>query len=121
MTRMLLVMGLALGCLAADDAPRQTFQTTTTERVDFAAGGVLRLKNSTGMLMVEGWDRPEVEITTIKVTKARYATRAEGERVLAEMHSAIEHSGGEIVITTDFPRKSGIKPFRRGRIGVDLT
>jgi hypothetical protein len=121
MTRTLLVVGFALGCLLADDGPPQKVQTTKTERMDFAPGGVLRLKNSSGVLIVDGWDRPEVEITTIKSTKAEYGDRAEGERVLEDAHTAVDHSTGEIVITTDFPSKGSHKLPRRGERSVDLT
>ena len=121
MTRMLLVIGFALSCLLADDGPPQKVQTTKTEHMDFAPGGVLRMKNSTGALIVEGWDRPEVEITTIKFTKTAYGNRAEGERALDEAHTAVNHSAGEIVITTDFPSKGSHRLPRRGSPSIDLT
>jgi len=121
MLRMLLVIGFALGCLRAEDTTRQKVQTTTTERMDFAPGGVLRLKNSVGTLTVDGWDRPEVEITTIKITKSRYSNRADGEKVLGEVKTAIEHNSGEVVITTDFVRTGIFKPPFKGGVNVDLT
>ena len=117
---MLLVIGFALSCLLADDGSPQKIQTTKTQRMDFAPGGVLRMKSSTGALIVEGWDRPEVEITTIKLTKAAYGNRADGERALEEAHTAVDHSAGEIVITTNFPKGSHRLP-RRGSVSVDLT
>ncbi len=43
-----------------------------TERMDFPAGGTLRFTNSVGVLTVEAWDRPVVEITTIKSTRGEY-------------------------------------------------
>ena len=70
MTRTLAVIGLGVSCLLADNEPRQTLQVTNTQRVDFASGGALRLANSVGELAVQGWDRPYVEITTVKSTKA---------------------------------------------------
>lgn len=50
-------------------------QISTTERVNFAAGGIIRLTGSFGDLNVEGWDRPEVEITVIKSTPHYYKTQ----------------------------------------------
>ena len=61
------VAAMALGCclplLAA--APRQTVQVTTTDRVPFAAGGLIHLSGLVGPLAVEGWDEPVVEILRI--------------------------------------------------------
>jgi hypothetical protein len=68
--RIVALIGCGAGCLlAAAIEPRQKVQVTKTERIDFPAGGALRLANSIGVLTVEAWDRPDVEITTIKSTK----------------------------------------------------
>jgi len=62
------VMGATL--FAADGpgekAPKQSFEVTSTERVNFLPGGTIRLDNSYGYLTVEGWDSPEVGITVTK-------------------------------------------------------
>ena len=55
--------------LFAQDATKQPGQVTTTDRVNFAPGGLIRLTTSSSNLFVEAWDRPEVEITTIKSGK----------------------------------------------------
>jgi hypothetical protein len=89
--------GTSLSLLAGE--PRQKVQVSNTQRMDFPSGGTLRLTKSTGLLTVEAWDRPEVEITTISSTKA--------VRVAAERH------GDELVVTTSFPRHSVFS-------GVDL-
>jgi hypothetical protein len=81
-------------------------QVSKTERIGFPAGGTLRLRNSIGALTVEGWDRPDVEITTIKSTKAPHDARerAKAMHELERVHVAAERHGNELVITTDFPR-----------------
>src|ERR1700722_16860300 len=72
---------LGAGCLlSAADAPnraepKQKIEVSKTERVDFPSGGTLRFRNSVGVLTVEAWDRPEVEITTIKSTKSEFDAR----------------------------------------------
>lgn len=71
-------------------------QSTKTERFDFPPGGVLRLENTTGELTVEGWDRTDVEITTIQskdVAQVTALTR-----------------GNELVVRTDFPRYAVFPP-----------
>jgi hypothetical protein len=123
-------IGLASGCLlyAADaskqDEPKQKVEISKTERFDFPSGGTLRFSNSVGTLTVEAWDRPDVEMTTIKSSKIdlnahgrEKATHSlEGVKVAAERH------GDELVITTKFPPH---RPFRvpypfSGETGFDL-
>ena len=96
--RILAVLGFGAGCLLlAADEPKQKVQVTKTERMDFPSGGTLRLTKSTGVLTVEAWDRPDVEITTIK--------SSDNVRVSAERH------GDELVVTTDAPRHRRFSPF----------
>jgi hypothetical protein len=99
--------------LPAADAPMQKAQVRKTERLDFPAGGTLRLTRSTGVLTVEAWDRPDVEITTIKSTKAEYDTREreKATRDLDKVRVAAERHGDELVITTDFPRHRAYSRF----------
>ena len=47
-------------------APLQDVQVVTTDRVDFAAGATIRILASTGELNIEGWDKPQVEITVTR-------------------------------------------------------
>lgn len=99
--------GLLTACLLmADDQTKQKVQVTNTQRLDFPAGGTLRLKNSIGALTVQGWDQPEVEITTIKSTKREYAgeEREKAARELEQVRVATQRQGNELIITTDFPR-----------------
>ncbi len=90
------------------DSPRvastkQPAQVTTTERVSFAPGGVLRLTTASSNLMVEAWDRPEVEVTTIKT----------GRRAcLDSVRIVTEHpSANELAISTGQQqrKKCGVK------------
>ena len=92
--------------LFAGEELRQKIQVVHTEHADFPAGGLLTLKNSMGDLTIEGWDRPDVEITTIKSTKAAYAAqdRERVSRELDKVHVSVERKSEGLVITTDFPR-----------------
>jgi len=90
-----LVFGLQL---FAQDAIKQP-QVTTTDRVNFAPGGLLRLTTSSSNLFVEAWDRPEVEITTIKSSR-----RA---KCLDDVHVATDRrSPTELAVTTTLPSRS---------------
>jgi len=119
----LALIGLGMSCLLfADDEPQQFFQVTKTERLEFPSGGLLRLKNSIGEVMVEGWDRPDVELTTTKSTKELYNSqdREKALQELDQVHVAAERHGDELVITTDFPRYGMFKPLLRGGTRFDL-
>ena len=107
MRRILAVIGFGTSCLLlAADEPKQKVQVSNIERMDFPSNGTLRLTNSIGVLTVEGWDRPDVEITTTKATKVAYDARGREKATheLERVGVAAERRGGELVITTDFPR-----------------
>jgi hypothetical protein len=88
------------------DQPKEKVQVCKTERMDFPSGGTLRLTNSIGVLTVEAWDRPDVEITTIKSTQDEYdaSEREQATHQLDKVQIAAERRGEELVITTTFHR-----------------
>ena len=92
-----LVFGLQL---FAQDGIKRPAQVTTTDRVDFAPGGVIRLTTSSSNLFVEAWDRPEVEIRTIK--SGKNARCLDDVRVVTD-----RRSDTELAIST--PVKCGAK------------
>jgi hypothetical protein len=116
----LLIPLLAASCLLAqektaqgkDEEAKQKIEQTKTERVDFPAGGLLRLKHSIGDLSIEAWDNPNVEITTIKSMKEEYSGRDRGKASgeLEKVTITTERHGDELVIATSFPRHRGF-PF----------
>jgi len=114
--RILATIGISTGSLllaggqTTQDEPKQKVQVSKTERVDFPSGGTLRFRNSVGVLTVEAWDRPNVEITTIKSTRVEVDARDRDKatRDLDRVNVAMERHGDELVITTDFPRH---RPF----------
>jgi Putative adhesin len=110
-----LMLVLAIGCLLpANDVLPQRIEITKTEHADLVPGGSVSLKNSTGDLTIEGWDRPGVEITTIKSTKLAYppvgAERDKASHMLDEVKVSEATEGGQLVITTDFPRHRRFLP-----------
>jgi hypothetical protein len=105
--RVMAVLGFGTSyLLAGADEPKQKVQVSKTERMDFPSGGTLRLTRSTGVLTVEAWDRPDVEVTTIKSTKAEHDAREREKAThdLDKVRVAAGRHGDELVITTDFPR-----------------
>lgn len=130
MMRILAAVGLGTGCLllAADQAtqagPKQKVQVRKTEHIDFPSGGTLRFRNSVGVLTVEAWDQPGVEMTTIKSTKAELDSRdrAKGTHALERVNVTTERLGDEVVIATTFPwhRPFGFIYPVSGRTSFDL-
>jgi hypothetical protein len=113
MLHKLAIICLGVSCLLfAGEKPKQKIQVSNTEHTDFPPNGVLRLKNSTGELTIEGWDQAGVEITTVKSTKAAYASaeRDKASHDLDTVQIATERQGAELVITTAFPRHRGLPP-----------
>jgi hypothetical protein len=96
--------------LSSERGPSQAFEVTSTQRIDFEAGGVIEVNGTSGYLTVDGWDLPAVEITVVKSTKRFYQPgqeqdvqhRFEDVRVIAERRSS-----GELVINAIRPSHSG--------------
>jgi hypothetical protein len=114
------VLGTALPLLGAEgvveQGPKQSFEVTSTERVNFPPGGTIRLDGSYGYLSVDGWDEPQVEVTIIKSTDRFYEPSQEREakqrleliRVVTE-----RRADTELRISTVVPSRG--KPFGGGQ------
>jgi hypothetical protein len=91
-----------------EDKKSQPAQVTTTEHASFAPGGHIRIDASYGNLNVEGWDRPEIEMTVVKSMPYDYkpddaAKHLEGVRIVAEAKS-----NTEMVISTTRRHRRGV-------------
>jgi hypothetical protein len=100
--RTILIALAAAGVLSAQEQGKHIIETTATQRLDLPAGGTLRLRNSTGELTIEGWDRPAVEITTVKSTQEFFAPseKAKADRELARVRITAVKKGDEVLVTT---------------------
>jgi hypothetical protein len=113
---------LILGMLAlrlpafGDEYVKPQPEVTSTEHVDFAPGGVIRLDGAYGDLFVEGWDQPEVEITVTKSMRYKYES-AQSQRAAQHMDSirvvTERRSPTELTISTVVPLRG--KPFAGGQ------
>ena len=113
-TRKLTTLFLALNALGVllpafgDEASKRQVEVVHTERVNFAPGGVIRVQHSFGSLSVEGWDRPEVEVTIVKSCERYYEPkqREQAARGLERVRFATERrSDGDLTISTIFSHK----------------
>jgi hypothetical protein len=105
---LLIAIALALPLLA-DDRYQETLNTTHTDRFDVSAAGEIRLENSFGELDIDGWDRPEVEVTVIRSSQHLYGAneRTEGQRRLDSVQVAAKQRGNDVVISTEYPPRNG--------------
>lgn len=94
--------------LIADDRTKVTVSAAQTERYNVAAPGTIRLKNTFGELDIVGWDRPEVEVTTVRFTEHLYASNELGraQRRLDEVQITSKQDGNDVVIATVYPRRN---------------
>jgi hypothetical protein len=122
MTRKLAVVlfGFSMAGTAQEKGPKQSFEVTKTERVNFQPGGTIQLDNSYGYLTVDGWDEPEVEITVAKSTNRFYEPerKEKVEKGFDQIRVSNERrSDKELEISTALPARtnfiSSILPSRR--------
>jgi hypothetical protein len=93
-----------------EKAPKQSFEATSTEHVNFLPGGAIRVDDSYGYLTVEGWDEPEVEIIVTKSTNRflEPEQKEHAEKAFEQIHVAAERrSDKELVISTTLPDRHG--------------
>lgn len=129
--RELLIGLLATSCVLAEVktsqpqevGAKQKVEQTKTQTFDFPPGGLLRLKHSEGDLTIEAWDKPNVEITTVKSTKDEFpeSERAKASAELDRVTVGVERRGDELVISTDYPRHRGFPLFLPFRDAVNFN
>jgi hypothetical protein len=91
--------------LLASDYGKDYVQITKTQKLEFPAGGTLRLVHSTGEVTIEGWDEPGVELTTTIQSLDGYlaADRDKEKKELERVQVEAKKNGNELVITTNYP------------------
>jgi hypothetical protein len=108
MRKVALVMALALTA-GAEDLSRQVISLSDTKTLDTAGPGAarnaIRFEASRGAVSVEGWDRPEVEITILKSTTGLFDPKQHDEatRLLSAVQVSAEPMNEAIVISTKIP------------------
>jgi hypothetical protein len=118
-------MFLAVGILTfsatalAQPEAQQKARSVSTERIEFSKRGTIQIIKSFGLIKIEGWDRPEVELNLVKTTYKSYDPQnlAEGAKELEEIKVEMirESENSLLVIKTTYPssalnRLAGGKP-----------
>jgi hypothetical protein len=99
----------AASLLSAQDKPAPDLRTKKTQTIEFTAGGLIRMKGSTGSLTIEAWDKPTVELTTIKSAKSmpNAKDREKASAELDQVAFTAERHGDELEIKTAIPKHAG--------------
>jgi hypothetical protein len=122
--RKLLVIAILLALpLLADDRSKETLSATHTDRFNVPAAGAIRLENSYGEVDIDGWDRPEVEVTVVRSSEYLYGSKKsdEAQRRLDSVHVEAKQNGNDVVISTVYPaRNSFLHPLSR-RSDIDIS
>lgn len=124
-TRLVLFAFLGSCVLLATTDPmglKQKARVVDTEQMVFASGGTIEIQDSFGQVSVEGWDRPEIELTVIKTTQKTYSS-IEMPHAIAELDRILvgteRPSDNHLIISTAFPDRS-IGKLLRGKSNVQL-
>ena len=112
----LLIVGLvSILPLPGQQGSKKLVEVTKTETIPFSPGGAVHVVHSFGHLAVEGWDRPEVELTVIKSLDGLYDAKDQAEadkRLAAVQVSAERRSDTDLEIVTTVPHRSRLThPF----------
>lgn len=120
--RISLVIAIVLALpLLADDVSKERLSTTHTERFNAPTAGAIRLEKSFGIVDIDGWERPEVEVTVVRSIEPLFDAkdRAEALRSLESARIRAKQDRNDIVISTAYRPRKGMHLFSRGsEIGI---
>ena len=94
--------------LLADDRSFQLLSATQTTRFNVTATGAIHLESSFGEADIQGWDRPEVEVTATRSTEHAYGPQdlAAAQKRLDSVQVNTKQDGNNLVISTLYPARS---------------
>ncbi|MGH9661130.1 MAG: hypothetical protein ACRD96_21460, partial [Bryobacteraceae bacterium] len=96
-------------------------EASTREQFAFAPGGVVAIVDSFGVLSIEGWDRPDVEVWVTKKTRKEYTDPGKGvEELDRVVVTPVKESDARFVVTTEFPSRNLFTRPLRGKTNVEL-
>src|SRR6202035_4363768 len=94
-----------------------------TERFNVAKAGTIRLENSFGEVDIDGWDRPEVEVTVVRSSEhfANDKDRAEAQRRLDRVQISAKHDGNDVIVSTKYPPRNGLTHLLSRRSDIEIS
>ncbi|MGH9838501.1 MAG: hypothetical protein ACREEM_06940 [Blastocatellia bacterium] len=109
--------------IQAQSPAKEQASVTSTERIEFGMRGLIQVVESFGEVRIEGWDKPEVELTVNKSTQKQYLPKdlAKGMKELERVKVTMERVGESsmLVIHTTFPSRTPAR-LMRGKTNLQL-
>lgn len=100
----LAVMLFILGWIPAESADKEKHKEKFEETVPLAKEGKVSLKNISGEIEVESWDKAEVRIEAVKVSEA--STLEKAKENAAKVKIEVFEEGNTLRIETQYPKLS---------------
>lgn len=98
---------------------KKRVEVSSTQRIEFSPRGVIRIQKSFGELLVEGWDKNEVEVTVIKAIKTS-DTPEDQERARHKLETikvtTSKQSADTILIASSLPFRKNFELVYRIRV-----
>jgi hypothetical protein len=109
--------------LRADDRSKEVLGVTHTDRFHAPASGSIRLENAFGEVDIDGWERPEVEVTITRSTEHLVDSKqhAEAQRRLDSVQVTAKQNGNGVVISTAYPARNVLLHPLSRRSDIEIT
>jgi len=115
LTGLLFLIGLNLVDGAVND--KEKYEEKFAKTVSLARDGEVNLTNISGHIEVKTWDRGEVKIDALKISKA--STVAKAKENAAEVMIVVEKEGNTLKIKTEYPERK--KGWKENSINVSVN
>ncbi len=112
LTAMFFLIGLNL----SEGAEKEKFEEKFTKTVSLAKDGEVSLTNISGSIEVKTWDKGEVKIDALKISKA--TTVAKAKENAAKVKITVEKEGNTLEIKTEYPKS---KKAQKNSINVSVN
>ena len=107
---------LLIGFYTAEGAAKEKFEEKFEKTVSLAKDGEVILENISGSIEVKSWDKGEVKIDALKISKA--STLAVAKENVKKVKIIVEKEGKTLRITTEYPKKLNKKAKRSLNVSV---
>jgi hypothetical protein len=101
-----IIAALVFGSVTfAEDLTKKIITVSHTD--NFAAAATIHFDNSRGVVNIEGWDQPGIEVTVTKSTGKVFDAKQHpaADQLLGRVNVKAESKGDQIVISTMIPKK----------------
>jgi hypothetical protein len=105
-----------MGFYAAEATAKETYEEKFEKTVSLAKDGKVNLKNITGSIDVKSWNKGEVKIDAVKISRA--STLAQAKENAQIIKIVVEKEGDTLRIKTEYPDEG--KMFRRRSLNVSV-